>query len=211
MLLEWGRMCKLLTSCVLCYSVDLVKHVLDREQAHVAVIRAFLGIIDLRQQPGDLTNYPSILTGMSEDHDKFFGSKNHQGFRMLKDRHVTKKSRYRATLATHLLFQIGTSVKANQDADRERTPEKIQSKMTEFELWAINVVTHNVAKERAEEEKREEEHKLETQDKLIAVTKALGWIQPSENGVVRAHESTPKATSTLHSLMETLSKTPRHY
>ena len=196
---------------MLCYSVLLVRNVLDREQTHVTVIRACLGIIDLREQPNDLIHHMSILIGMSEDQERFFGSKNHQGFRMLKDRHVTKESRYRATLATHLLFQIGSSVKANTDADRERTPEKIQSKMTEFELWAINVVTHNVAKERAEEEKREEADKLETQEKLIAVTKAPGWIQPSANGAVRAHELTPKATSTLHSLMETLNNTPRQY
>jgi hypothetical protein len=196
---------------MLCYSVLLVRNVLDREQTHVTVIRACLGIIDLREQPNDLIHHMSILIGMSEDQERFFGSKNHQGFRMLKDRHVTKESRYRATLATHLLFQIGSSVKANTDADRERTPEKIQSKMTEFELWAINVVTHNVAKERAEEEKREEADKLETQEKLIAVTKALGWVQPSANGAAKATLSTPVARSSLSSLMEKLNNTPREY
>ena len=196
---------------MLCYAVLLVRNVLDREQTHVTVIRACLGLIDLREQSNDLIDHMSILIGISEDQEKFFGSKNHQGFRMLKDRHVTKESRYRATLATHLLFQIGSSVKANTDADRERTPEKIQSKMTEFELWAINVVTHNVAKERAEEEKRDESDKLETQDKLIAVTKALGWVQPTANGAAKAHVSTPIAKSSLSSLMEKINNTPCQY
>lgn len=196
---------------MLCYAVLLVRNVLDREQTHVTVIRACLGIIDLREQPNDLIDHMSILIGISEDQEKFFGSKNHQGFRMLKDRHVTKESRYRATLATHLLFQIGSSVKANTDADRALTPEKIQSKMTEFELWAINVVTHNVAKERAEEEKRDESDKLETQDKLIAVTKALGWVQPTANGAAKAHVSTPIAKSSLSSLMEKINNTPCQY
>ena len=77
---------------MLCYSVGLVRPVLDREQTHVTVIRACLGIIDLRKQPGDLIHHISILTGMSEDHERFFGSKGHQGFRVLKDRHVTKES-----------------------------------------------------------------------------------------------------------------------
>ena len=196
---------------MLCYAVLLVRDVLDREQTHVTVIRACLGLIDLREQSNDLIDHMSILIGISEDQEKFFGSKNHQGFRMLKDRHVTKESRYRATLATHLLFQIGSSVKANTDADRALTPEKIQSKMTEFELWAINVVTHNVAKERAEEEKREESDKLETQDKLIAVTKALGWVQPTANGAAKAHVSTPIAKSSLSSLMEKINNTPCQY
>ena len=196
---------------MLCYAVLLVRDVLDREQTHVTVIRACLGLIDLREQPNDLIDHMSILIGISEDQERFFGSKNHQGFRMLKDRHVTKESRYRATLATHLLFQIGSSVKANTDADRALTPEKIQSKMTEFELWAINVVTHNVAKERAEEEKRDESDKLETQDKLIAVTKALGWVQPTANGAAKAHVSTPIAKSSLSSLMEKINNTPCQY
>ena len=196
---------------MLCYAVLLVRNVLDREQTHVTVIRACLGLIDLREQSNDLIDHMSILIGISEDQEKFFGSKNHQGFRMLKDRHVTKESRYRATLATHLLFQIGSSVKANTDADRALTPEKIQSKMTEFELWAINVVTHNVAKERAEEEKRDESDKLETQDKLIAVTKALGWVQPTANGAAKAHVSTPIAKSSLSSLMEKINNTPCQY